>query len=189
VPIKYKWRIFTLVTAVCFFLDWMTKHIAMSTLQGRPPIRIIGHYLQCMLVYNKAALFGLDPRHILPFFPLNMFFFIFSCIAITAIVIYYKSLREGDSLMLWGLLIIVPGALGNLFDRVIHSSLGVVDFIRIGISDTVYWPIFNFADAYVTIGVTLVALNFLQEEQRRKVKSGATSPIETPLEKPSHDAQ
>jgi signal peptidase II len=91
--------------------------------------------------------------------------------------------------MLWGLLIIVPGALGNLFDRVIHSSLGVVDFIRIGISDTVYWPIFNFADAYVTIGVTLVALNFLQEEQRRKVKSGATSPIETPLEKPSHDAQ
>jgi signal peptidase II len=185
--VKYKWHIFLAVTGVCFFLDWITKHLAMSALHSGPPVRIVGHYLQLMLVYNKAALFGLDPRHILPFFPLNTFFFIFSIIAITVIIVYFKSIVETNPLIQWGLTIILPGALGNLFDRALHPQLGVVDFIRVGISDRVYWPIFNIADAYVTIGVALILLNLLREERQRKIISRANGKAETSSENTSND--
>ncbi|HAJ79129.1 MAG TPA: signal peptidase II [Fibrobacteres bacterium] len=170
---KHRWKIFFIVTIVCFFLDWLTKYLVSTNLYGHIPVRIVGEYVQFMLVYNKAALFGIDPRHWLPGFPLNAFFFVFSIIAIIVIVFYFKTLRNTDMTAQLGLMLILPGALGNLFDRVLHPQSGVVDFIRVGISETVYWPIFNLADAYVTVGVLLIFVNFLIEEQRQKKKKSA----------------
>jgi signal peptidase II len=174
--VKYKWQFLSIATAFLVFLDWMTKYVAVTSLYGHPPLRIVGRFLQLMVIYNKAALFGIDPRHFLPFFPLTTFFFIFSIIAIAVIVVYYKSLRGADTLMHWGLSMILPGALGNLLDRVLHPHLGVVDFIRVGISDTVYWPIFNLADAYVTIGVALIFISFIREDRSRKSTLPASKP-------------
>ena len=150
--------------------------MAASSLQGRRPFHLAGRFLQLLLVYNKGALFGFDPRRFLPSFPLNAFFFIFSIIAIAVIIAYYQSLKDSDTLMKWGLALILPGALGNLLDRIIHPMLGVVDFIRIGVSDMLYWPIFNMADVYVTVGVALIFINFLREEFTPKEKS-AMAPI------------
>jgi signal peptidase II len=78
--------------------------------------------------------------------------------------------------MRWGLTLILPGALGNLFDRIVHSQLGVVDFIKIGLSETTFWPIFNMADVYVTIGVGLICCNFILEEIKLKKISAAVQP-------------
>ncbi|HMA65467.1 MAG TPA: signal peptidase II, partial [Chitinispirillaceae bacterium] len=58
--------------------------------------------------------------------------------------------------------------LGNLSDRFLHPSKGVVDFIKMGISEQHYWPIYNFADIYVTFGVIILMLCFLTEDKRRK---------------------
>jgi signal peptidase II len=158
----------------CFFIDWLTKYVAASLLQGKRPFQVAGRFLQLLLVYNKGALFGFDPRHFFPSFPLNTFFFIFSIIAIAVIIAYYQSLKDSDTLMKWGLALVLPGALGNLLDRIIHPMLGVVDFIRIGVSDRLYWPIFNMADVYVTIGVALIFINFIREEFTQKEKSALT---------------
>jgi signal peptidase II len=160
----------------CFFIDWLTKYLAASLLQGKRPFHVAGRFLQLLLVYNKGALFGFDPRHFLPSFPLNSFFFVFSFIAIVVIVAYFNALKESDSFMKWGLTLILPGALGNLLDRIIHPQLGVVDFIRIGVSDRLYWPIFNMADVYVTAGVALIFINFLRDEFKPKEKS-APAPL------------
>jgi signal peptidase II len=175
--VKRKWFYFTIITLVCFAFDMLTKYLAVASLHGRPPFRIAGRFIQFLLVYNKGALFGFDPRRYLPSFPLNAFFFIFSILAIVVIVAYYKTLRDSDTAMKWGLTLILPGALGNLLDRILHPGLGVVDFIRIGVSDTLYWPIFNMADVYVTVGVGLIFINFLQEEFSRK-RHGI--PLESP---------
>jgi signal peptidase II len=48
-----------------------------------------------------------------------------------------------------GLVLILGGALGNTSDRVIRGY--VVDFIHVP-----HWPVFNFADVWVTVGVALV---------------------------------
>jgi len=52
----------------------------------------------------------------------------------------------------------------------------VVDFIRLGISERIYWPIFNMADVYITFGVAFILLSFLREELRRKATAGKQPP-------------
>jgi len=53
--------------------------------------------------------------------------------------------------------LIIGGALGNLIDRLIrHHAGGVIDFI-----DLRWWPVFNVADASITIGALLLVLNTL----------------------------
>jgi signal peptidase II len=165
-----QWALFISTTVLLFTVDLLSKGWAAGTLQHRPPLRVMGHFVQLMLVYNKGALFGFDPRRFLPWFPLNAFFFAFSILAILVIVYYFAKLCRSDFLTRWGLTFILPGALGNLFDRITHSQTGVVDFIRIGISETVYWPIFNGADIWVTIGVALVFISFFREERQRACK-------------------
>lgn len=50
--------------------------------------------------------------------------------------------------------LILGGAMGNLIDRGLYGY--VVDFI-----DFHWWPVFNLADAAITIGITLLALSIL----------------------------
>jgi len=157
-----------IVTAVGFFLDWLTKTLAATHLVIGVPYKIIGHNLEFLLVYNKAALFGLNPRHLIPWFPLNEFFLVFTIVAVAILVIYYRSIKRTEIWMLWGLSLIMPGALGNLFDRVFHAQRGVVDFIKMGLSENLYWPIYNFADIYVTFGVACILVSFFIEEMKKK---------------------
>ena len=57
------------------------------------------------------------------------------------------------------LIFILSGAASNLVDRVIHGC--VIDFIDLGI-----WPVFNLADIYITIGVTIFFLNLIRNNRR-----------------------
>jgi signal peptidase II len=85
-------------------------------------------------------------------------------------VAYYKFLKTSDRLLHWALAFILPGALGNLFDRLIHPGMGVVDFIKVDLGFRPFnpWPIFNVADAWVTIGVVLMIASFLFEGNRHE---------------------
>jgi signal peptidase II len=168
IKIERKWYLFSIVSIVGFFLDWFTKYLAAKNLKIGEPVDIIGHYAQFVLVFNKGAIFGIEPRRFLPTFPLNGFFIVFTILAIIIIVAYYKTLRPTDVLMQWGISLVMPGALGNIFDRIVHARLGVVDFIRLGISENIHWFIFNCSDAYVTIGVILMLWNFIFEEKKQK---------------------
>jgi lipoprotein signal peptidase len=52
-----------------------------------------------------------------------------------------------------GTLLILSGALSNMIDRVLHSC--VIDFI-----DLHFWPVFNLADIYITIGAALLVMSY-----------------------------
>ena len=55
----------------------------------------------------------------------------------------------------FSLLMILGGALGNVFDRLINKS--VPDFIDLHIGNY-HWFIFNIADVFITIGVIFMIL-------------------------------
>jgi signal peptidase II len=166
--IEKKWYLFIAITIAGVALDWFTKYLAVTHLRVGVPVNVIGHYAQFLLVFNKAAIWGIDPRAIFPWFPLNGFFYVFNGIAMIVIILYFKTLKPSDRLMQWGIALIMPGALGNILDRVVHAKIGVVDFIRLGISDRLYWAIFNCADIYVTFGVAIMLWYFLFEEKKQK---------------------
>lgn len=74
----------------------------------------------------------------------------------------------------FGLGCIIGGALGNLADRVFRGAAwgrgAVVDFI-----DLQWWPIFNVADASITIGLVVVLLHLYVSERRARRAAQGTA--------------
>jgi signal peptidase II len=165
-----RWVLLAVVAAAGFLIDWWTKRLAVVHLSSLEPYRIIGDWLELVLVYNKGAVFGLDPRHIIPGFPVNLFFTVFHVLAVIVLLLYYGYLKSSDLLMRWALVVILPGALGNLFDRIMHPAEGVVDFVKMDLRVWPFnpWPVYNMADAFVTAGVALLIVCFILEDRRRK---------------------
>ena len=73
---KRKWMLLVIVTAVGFYLDWFTKYLVDTSLGYGSPVRVVGQYVQLMLIYNKGALFGFNPAEFIPSLPLNQFFLV-----------------------------------------------------------------------------------------------------------------
>jgi signal peptidase II len=141
--------------AVVLALDQLTKHLVVVNLAGRPPLDLIGDFVQFRYTTNSGGAFSL-----LTGAPL--FFGIMAMVIIGGIV--YASRRAQPLSMLAVLGLILGGALGNLTDRLLRGEAllrgEVVDFVKVGI-----WPVFNLADSCVVVGGVLLAV-FLGREER-----------------------
>lgn len=60
----------------------------------------------------------------------------------------------------WGFLLIISGAVSNIVDRALNNY--VIDFIYLHYKDF-YWPAFNFADIYISVGVLIIILQILKD--------------------------
>ncbi|MBC5808472.1 MAG: signal peptidase II [Candidatus Eremiobacter antarcticus] len=142
-----------LVTVVA---DQLSKHaIAADFLPGESRI-VIPHILYLTYVQNYHGAFGLFGTH-----PLLL-----TAAAATVLIAFYLWYRrEGASASVHAAFgLIFGGAIGNIIDRV-HFGY-VHDFIDLRV-----WPVFNIADSAITVGVTVLLLQMLVQDQR-----GAASP-------------
>jgi len=148
---------------VVVVLDQITKHLFWKNAQN---YEIIPGYFNITLVKNAGAAFGM-------FQGARVFFVTASFLAVGLII--YLGLRlprtQRARRILLGL--ILGGAIGNLIDRV--ASGEVIDFVQMGVAGH-YWPVFNVADAGVTIGATLLILYALRAQ--RPLVSVAPAPTE-----------
>ena len=74
--------------------------------------------------------------------------------------IFYLMKSASDMFEEWSLLIIISGALSNIIDRIFNGY--VIDFIYFHYKDF-FWPAFNFADIYITIGIIMILINILRK--------------------------
>ena len=167
---------FGVVSAISLLADVCTKAWAEVVLSKRPfsdpSIVLIEKHLTLTLAYNKGGAWGLlqDASEAVR----RPFFFAVSVLAVLFIVSLYSKLVRGQHALTWGLPFVLGGALGNLSDRVVRSS--VIDFIDYradwvlamnrgiakawpgwGLTD--HWPTFNVADICICIGVGLMAVD------------------------------
>ena len=126
-------------------LDWLSKVFAATTLDDRA-VPVAG-WLSLRLGHNPGIAFGLGDR--LP---------ALAVIALTGAVTAGIALAVLRNLLPSpvGAGLILGGAVGNLGDRVLGGS--VVDFI-----DLTWWPSFNLADVFLTIGVLWSTLSSMRE--------------------------
>lgn len=126
---------------------------------------LLGNFLRITYIENPGMAFGIDIGG-------KLFFSLFSILASVAILFYLYRAREESLGLRISLAMILGGAIGNLIDRVFYgvffgtASLfygRVVDFLDLdffNVSVLGYrlsrWPVFNVADAAVTIGVLLL---------------------------------
>ena len=134
------------VVFLIFSIDRISKFyiIKLSALEKNFEI-YVASYLNLYLVWNKGIAFGL-----LSFdssFIYNIVSFIILLIIIALILMIIKELHIFKKNCL---LIILGGAIGNLFDRIYYTA--VPDFIDFHI-ENIHWFIFNIADIFISIGV------------------------------------
>ena len=67
-------------------------------------------------------------------------------------------------LIVIGLLLILGGAIGNLYDRISYGY--VIDFIYLHIAEF-YWPAFNVADSGISLGVLLFLYGSFKNYKKR----------------------
>lgn len=147
--------------------DQVTKLLVKGLMKYGESIELIGDFLKLTYVENPGMAFGLD------FGPTSkMFLSLFSVIASIGLVYYLYKIKDQIFVYRLSIALILGGAFGNLIDRVFYGVIfgdaplmygKVVDFLNVEFFDfTIFghtytrWPIFNIADASVTIGVLLL---------------------------------
>jgi signal peptidase II len=83
-------------------------------------------------------------------------------LALCAVSVYFGYASPRDRGLLLALALVVGGAVGNLIDRI--ASGAVTDFIDVYVGSH-HWPSFNVADAAISIGIALMAIDSLQSRR------------------------
>jgi signal peptidase II len=91
-------------------------------------------------------------------------FSIAAMLAVIILVRLYRATPATDRARAAALALLVGGAAGNLLNRVTSPS-GVTDFIDIGVQSWRFWT-FNFADAGITVGATLLVYLLWREKSQ-----------------------
>lgn len=160
-PLRWLW----LAVAV-IVLDLATKAIASSQLGYLQPVEVLP-FFNFTLMHNTGAAFSFLASH--PGWQ-RWFFAVIAIGASVGLTIWLSRVRADEKLLAISLPLIIGGALGNLYDRLVHGY--VVDFLSFHVAGW-YYPAFNVAD----IGITLGAIGLIWESvmgDRRRKKAHST---------------
>ena len=114
-------------------------------------------YARVVHWYNTGVAFGM-------FQDRNLIFAVLSMVVSLVLIIFYPKLTQNDWFLRIAIGMQVGGSLGNLLDRLTIGH--VTDFISVG-----NFPVFNIADASITMGVGVMLLGLWLEERRDKRES------------------
>ena len=101
-------------------------------------------FLNINLIWNEGIAFGLFS------FNEKIFYNILTILILIIIFIIFIMAIKSDGFKKYTFLMILGGALGNVFDRLYYKA--VPDFIDFHIGNF-HWFIFNVADIFITIGI------------------------------------
>jgi len=149
------WLALILVVIVA---DQVTKALATANLNYADPL-VLTSFFNLTLLHNTGAAFSFlsDAGG------WQRWFFVgISCSVSVVVGIWMLRLRQGQQLLGYALALVLAGALGNLWDRVVLGH--VIDFIQLHYREY-YWPAFNIADSAICIGAALLLLDSLLLEK------------------------
>lgn len=161
------------ITAIIVVVDQATKLLVKgfslpfvdyyhAGMQLGTSIPLLGDFFRLTFIENPGMAFGIDVGG-------KLYLTAFSTFASIGIVYYLFKIRQEALIIRVSLAMILGGAIGNLIDRIFYGVIfgegpllygKVVDFfdldffnISIGDFHVSRWPVFNIADAAVSLGV------------------------------------
>ncbi len=139
--------IYIIILILGIVLDRLSKLYAANNFVNNP---IEGPIINFTYLENRGAAFGIlqDKR----------IFFIIISVAIVGYLVYHfiKTYKTNPKILNIALSMIVSGAIGNFYDRLINHY--VVDFIEFSFFS---FPVFNIADILITVGCVLMIIYML----------------------------
>ena len=116
-------------------------------------------FLNIHLIWNEGIAFGLMSFDEKSFY--NALTIII--ILVSLLILYLSYINKG--LQKYALLSIFAGSLGNIYDRLLYNA--VPDFIDFHVEDF-HWFIFNIADIFITVGVIIMIMTELFNNNDKK---------------------
>ena len=149
-----------IIIFVIFILDRLSKLyvIYLDKINTSSEI-FLSKFLNIYLIWNEGIAFGL-----LSFEKDNLYNILTALIIIIILFLLFLITRS-TGLKKYSLTMIIGGALGNVFDRIYYKA--VPDFIDFHVGNF-HWFIFNIADIFITIGVFLMILLELIDNNKNK---------------------
>ncbi len=138
--------LFLLVAATVFVIDRVTKNLIVANVPYGTENTAVDHLVWITNIHNSGAAFGVVPA--------GTAFFALASIVVCIGLVVYVARTPG---VVWRdavLGLILGGAAGNGFDRLVHGT--VTDFITVH-----WWPVFNMADSAVSVGIVLLVAGYL----------------------------
>ena len=142
-------------------------------------ISVIGDFFRITFTENPGMAFGFDPGS-----DFKLFISVFSLVASIGLLVYLYTIRKKSLSLKIAIALILGGAVGNVIDRMFYGMIydyaplfyGKVvdffdfDFVNFSIFGRSYdrWPIFNIADAAVSIGVLILLVFYKHHEAEDK---------------------
>ena len=139
------------LSVLVFVLDQLTKWVAVSELQLYQQVPIIDDLFSFTLAYNTGAAFSFlaDASGWQ-----RWLFAVIAVVVSVVLCVWLARLDHSKKLEAIALALILGGAIGNLYDRVIHGK--VTDFILVHWQQSWFFPAFNIADSAITVGAALL---------------------------------
>ncbi|MDF0729157.1 signal peptidase II [Pseudomonas entomophila] len=148
------------LSLVVLVADQATKLYFDSALTMYQQIVVIPDYFSWTLAYNTGAAFSF----LADSSGWQRWLFALIAVVVSAVlVVWLKRLGRNETWLAVALALVLGGALGNLYDRVVLGH--VVDFILVHWRNTHYFPAFNLADSAITVGAVMLALDMFKSKK------------------------
>ena len=151
-------NLFTVI--IIFSLDRISKFYVISQSEKNLSYDLFqSKFLNINLVWNEGIAFGLlsfDKDHL---------YNLLTILIIVLIIIIFFMILKNKGFKKYSLLMVLGGALGNLYDRIYFKA--VPDFIDFHIGNF-HWFIFNVSDIFISLGVLfLISLELINNKKEK----------------------
>src|SRR5437763_6711368 len=147
--------------AAVFVLDRLTKGIIESRLSFLDTHNVIPGFFDIVRSQNKGVAFGIFNESTSEW--RTTLLVLASIAAVMLVSVMLWNAQRLDRWTLWGFALILGGAAGNVFDRIVWGR--VTDFLELYVGEY-HWPTFNLADSAIVIGSGLLLIDVLKPRRQ-----------------------
>jgi signal peptidase II len=144
-----------------FALDRLTKWTVEMRVSPADTYAVIPGFFDIVRAQNRGVAFGLLNESTFEWRTSLLVLVSVAAVVVVSAIIWKA--RRLDPRSLWGFALILGGAAGNLFDRILSGR--VTDFLDFYIRDY-HWPAFNVADSALVAGCGLLLLDMLRPQRK-----------------------
>ncbi len=141
--------------AVVYLLDQVSKLLILLTIEPYGSVKVTS-FFNLVLVYNKGVAFGMFSESEMDTNTIFLVINVVITLLLGAVLWHLRGERSQSITAIW---MILGGALGNITDR--FSQGHVIDFIDLHFGEW-HYATFNLADAFISIGAILIALDLFK---------------------------
>jgi signal peptidase II len=166
----YRAIVIIVVLALNIGCDQVSKTIVRQKMRYEEPISFVNNHFTLIKIENTGAFLSLGDKLANPY--RFILLTLLPVLSLLAAVVYIIIKTNFSKITLAGIICVVGGGIGNIYDRVVHGSVTDFMHIRFGIFQT---GIFNVADVSIMVGMGLILLDAWTRQKEEKKQQAVTS--------------